>query len=197
MKTSGSISVYGFTHPQANLPRIRKSLGSEAAFTEAFSEAYLKRAHRLHSKSEKTEILVAREIPVNGFGIADMLSVAWKPSPMVLNECIEVEEVAAQRPTIRAFEAKLNDWKKGLMQAHRYSFFSDVSILVLPTKKIRNVLGNLGSFHKLRVGLWGFDEETDAIRAIYSPRPRQSYIEKHRLLALQRVLDSVTAQPVV
>jgi hypothetical protein len=197
MKTSGSISVYGFTHPQTNLPRIRQSLEPEAAFAEAFAEAYFQRAHRLHSKSNKTNILVAREIPVNGFGIADVLSVAWKPSSMVLNDCVAVEEVAAQRPTIRAFEAKLNDWKKGLMQAHRYSFFSDVSTLVLPARKIRNVVENLEGFHRLRVGLWGFDEETGAIRTIYTPRPKHAFIEKRRLSALQRVLDSFIAQPVV
>lgn len=197
MKTLGSISVYDSAHPQANLPRLRQSSKPEAAFAKAFAEAYLERAHRLHSKSEKTEILLAREIPVNGFGIADVLSVAWKPSSRILDGRIAAAEAAAHSPTIRAFEAKLHDWKKGLMQAHRYSFFSDVSILVLPANKIRNALKNLDSFHILRVGLWGFDEESDTIRAIFTPRPKHAYIEKHRLLALQRVLDSATAQPVV
>lgn len=38
-----------------------------------------------------------------------------------------------------SIEAKLKDWKSGILQAERYLMFSDYSYLALPEDKIKNV----------------------------------------------------------
>ena len=42
-----------------------------------------------------------------------------------------------------AIEAKISDWKNGLLQAQRYLLFSDYSYLALPEKKVKTVNKNL------------------------------------------------------
>ena len=94
-------------------------------------------------------------------------------------------------PTVRAFEFKLSNWRKGMMQAHRYKYFSHASILVLPRHKLTLVKPRLEIFRKLRVGLWGFTPETGSISCVYTPRPKQQYIAKHGRKAIQLATQAI------
>jgi hypothetical protein len=97
-------------------------------------------------------------------------------------------------PTVRAFEFKLADWRKGLMQAHRYKCFSHASILVLPTHKIKCVEPRLDIFRKLRVGLWGFSPESGTIACVYTPRPIKQKIAKYGEIAIRLAAQAFSSQ---
>jgi len=161
------ISKVKFYEPGNNLPGktvITKT--SENQFAIRFSRTYLNHFESLHHKSSKTSIACAREVQVNGFGIADFVTVAWdstrlnKRIPACASHAdrskLDSEHfITTVRPTIRAFEFKLSNWRRALMQASRYKFFSNVSIVVLPVEKCGSPLKYLNTFKKVRVGLWG------------------------------------------
>ena len=50
-----------------------------------------------------------------------------------------------------SIEAKIKDWKSGILQAQRYLMFSDYSYLALPNDKIRNV--DLEQLNRVGIGL--------------------------------------------
>lgn len=64
-----------------------------------------------------------------------------------------------------SIEAKLKDWKSGVLQAERYLMFSDYSYLALPKDKIRNV--NLENLNKSGIGLLSVD--STSIEEIIKP----------------------------
>ena len=56
-----------------------------------------------------------------------------------------------------AVEAKLSDWKNGLVQAQRYLLFSDYSYLALPEKNIKFV--DIGLLKEVGIGLLSIKNE--------------------------------------
>lgn len=50
-----------------------------------------------------------------------------------------------------SIEAKIKDWKSGILQAERYLMFSDFSYLALPKERIRNV--NIKQLQDIGIGL--------------------------------------------
>jgi hypothetical protein len=186
-----------FRHPLANLRPNYTQAEPEAKFTAAFARAYLDKAHKIHAGSARTNLRVTTELPVNGYGIADLVAVFWKNEHEIPHYAASLPSAHDGKFTIRVFESKLGDWKKGLMQAHRYSYFADAAFLVYPMEKVEKLRDKIDTFHKLGVGLWGFDEKTGSILPIYTPRPRKPRVPKHREPALERVLlSSISPQPV-
>jgi hypothetical protein len=61
----------------------------------------------------------------------------------------------ANRPKIYtcAFEMKISNWKRGLVQAYRYKAFSNYSYLVLDNKYSNQALININSFVNSNIGL--------------------------------------------
>jgi hypothetical protein len=158
-------------------------------FAEQFARSYCERFAQIHSGTCKNKPLFIREVPVSGNGIADLLVFSWSHTPTPQEStCLDLEQLD---PTIRAFEFKLSNWRKGLMQAHRYKYFSHASILVLPRNKIKSVKQELNIFQKLRVGLWGFLPETGSITCFYTPRPKQQQIAKHAQKAIHLAAQAV------
>lgn len=194
MATTGQISSCGFRHPVENLPAYRTGADREAVFADAFGATYCRDAARIHRGSPKTNLLVTREVPVEGLGIADLLAVAWQKSCGLSARDFAAGTVGSLDPTVRAFEVKLERWRKGMMQAYRYGYFADASILVLPMQKILLASRYLSTFRTLQVGLWGFDPESLWIRAVYTPRPVRPRVTAHRKNAILRALESVTAR---
>ena len=68
-----------------------------------------------------------------------------------------------QRQQFTAFELKLRDWRKGIVQAYRYRYFCDRSIVVLPGDVADRASKRLELFASLDVGLWSFDPDTNVI----------------------------------
>ena len=122
-------------------------------------------------------------MPISGNGIADLLVLSWSANPALQEpEHLDFEQL---NPTLRAFEFKLSNWRSGLMQAHRYKYFSHASILVVPKHRLKSIKPKLAMFQTLRVGLWGFSQETKSITRLYTPRPKQQQIAKYSQKAIQ------------
>lgn len=185
-KTIEHVSFVGTclnTPPRRNLGPRWNGVDDETLFADAFVAAYDTKYAWLHSGSTRLNRAMAREVPVNGFGIADLVTVS---SDLPMHDWF----VTKLCPTVRAFEFKLSDWRRGMMQAHRYRFFADASILVIPAKKLHLATNALQTFKKINVGLWGFDQMTDTIQMLFTPRPRLPADIEHREKAISLVFES-------
>lgn len=179
-------------NPQQNFPTSGTQQNPEAKFAERFALAYRDRFVKIHSGTSKGNTLFVREVPVFGNGIPDLLALSWSHDPaMQVSTCLDLEKL---NPTVRAFEFKLSDWRKGLMQAHRYKYCSHASILVLPNHKIKSIESRIDIFRKLRVGLWGFSPETGAIACSYTPRPIKKQIGKYGQKAIRLTAQAACSQ---
>jgi hypothetical protein len=152
------------------------SVSPEDRFTQAFARTYLAQAEQIHRHSRKKNIALAQEIPVNGYGITDLLAIAWEKTPKKTVASAS-DFIAVAQPTCRAFEMKLANWQKALSQASRYRNFAHQAIVVLPPAACGNAIKALDTFKLVNVGLWSFDPETNCIQPIFTPKrhtPRSS-----------------------
>lgn len=176
-------------NPQLNFPTSAQRQNPEAKFAERFTLAYRDRFTKIHSGTSKWNTLFVREVPVFGNGIPDLLALSWSHNrTRQVSPCLDLEKL---NPTVRAFEFKLSDWRKGLMQAHRYKYFSHASILVLPNHKIKSLESRIDIFRTLRVGLWGFSPDTGAITCSYTPRPTKKQVGKSGQRAIRLAAQAV------
>ena len=187
-----------FMEPKRNLPgRGPRTRTAEDRMTYAFARTYLDQQSLIHRKASKSVRAAAREIPVNGFGIADLVCVAWDQSRVSCEGRLQAEEFSQlARPTIRAFEVKLSSWRKALRQANRYRFFSDSSIVVLPLAACEVARKHLDTFRTIKVGLWGFDQDHERIVTFYTPRPHRPADRHHWHQTLALVARASKALPV-
>jgi hypothetical protein len=88
---------------------------------------------------------------------------------------------------IRAFELKISDWRRAMMQAHRYRYFANSSIVVLHSDKLKNAFEYIDTFKKIHVGLWAFNPKNNKIITCYTPRPRKPLEPKYKPLAIELV----------
>ncbi len=180
------IPKFKFHQPSHNLPGRKGVATAEDRFTIAFMRVYLEQAKVIHSRSCKTTLAFAREIPVNGYGIADLHVVAW--DALSGEKFPDTESfVRVARPCTRAFECKLVDWRKAMSQACRYRFFANQTMVVLPEKACSRAMPYLDTFKKIKVGLWSFSPESEKIRAHHTPRPLSAKSEKYYYQAIEKV----------
>lgn len=189
MKDQMPIYTYDFHHPQQNFFGEDVSVRApEAEFAGQFARIYQAKFSRIHSQTKDQRTLFVREVPVSGNGIADLLVLNWTGDAADGG----VLDLRQANPTVRAFEFKLSNWRVGLMQAHRYKYFSHAAILVIPKPKLAAALSYLDLFKSLRVGLWGFDADSSWIRQVYTPRPKRQQIQKYAAIALDRAAQVVS-----
>lgn len=189
MLDTSRIYEYHFHNPQKNFSGGDRRPNPEAVFAEQFARSYCDRFLQIHSGTCKDKTLFMREVPVYGNGIADLLVFSWSHTlTQKVSTSLDLEQLD---PTVRAFEFKLSNWRRGMMQAHRYKYFSHASILVLPKNKIKSVKPELDLFRKLGVGLWGFTPKTGSITCFYTPRPKQQQIVKHAQKAIHLATQTV------
>ncbi|MFW6129581.1 MAG: hypothetical protein ACOC56_00265, partial [Atribacterota bacterium] len=150
----------------------------------------------IHHKSNKNNIKCFRQIPINGFGIADMVSISWSSSRKYKSFSTINNFINNQKLVLRAFEIKLNNWRKGMTQAHRYRYFANVAILVLPFYKKSIALKHIDTFKKIRVGLWSFDIESKRIISHYTPRPSEPIELRQFKKAIQIINNTSKVLPV-
>ena len=186
--------VFDFHHPEQNFGRSGREEGrSEAEFGKRFVELYSQRFEKIHARTQRDSAVFVRELPVPASGIADLVVISWKPEQLA--NPTTIDGMLDAKPVTRAFEFKLSDWRKGLMQAHRYKYFADASILVLPDDRLRSVEPHLEMFHTLRVGLWIFSAARQILSTVYTPRPNSANKTKNSQLALRRALSAFLDQP--
>ncbi len=86
-----------------------------------------------------------------------------------------------------SIEAKLKDWKNGLLQAQRYLMFSDYSYLAMPKEKIRNV--DLGQLEDSGIGLLAIDLNGN-IDEVVSPLLSTECEYKQKYLVTSAIMDN-------
>lgn len=164
---------------RGNLPRATSGKRGESNFVLAFGRVYLK---RFGYASRQTSFLPAREVEVTGFGVADFVWFAWRPTPRS-HEGSAIEYRSRLRfshESLLAFEMKLRDWRKALGQAYRYRYFADTACVVLPPETAAIAKQHLDVYKKLGVGLWSFNKHTEVIRRFYTPRRKTPLSSKAR-----------------
>jgi hypothetical protein len=172
-------------HPRRNLPAPLSRKRGESNFVSSFSRAYI--------DSLASQGVGGKEFALSGFGIADFVWVAWrnKVNPEEAS-ALSVEQIKSllNGHRLTAFEMKLSDWRKGLSQAYRYSYFADLAVVVLPSAVAEKV--EIGLFRDLNIALWSFDPVTQVIAKLFTPRrsgPRNAKAKDRALDALGRCLQ--------
>jgi hypothetical protein len=174
-------------HPRRNLPGVAARKRGEANFVCAFARAYI--------ASIAPHGIGGSEFSLSGFGIADFVWLAWRHSALGdEGTAVSVEEIKSElaRQKLSAFEMKLTDWRKGIAQAYRYSYFADVAIVVLPPDTANLARAELKLFRELGVGLWSFDKAAGKIAKLFTPhnsKPRSGSARDKALEFLSRSLQ--------
>ncbi|MBE3143102.1 MAG: hypothetical protein IMZ61_04160 [Planctomycetes bacterium] len=161
--------------PRRNLPPHLAKKRGEANYLVSFERMIL-------SKKRKSGI-GGRNFEMNGYGIADFI---WIERTKLV---IFGKTIFSGQIKLRAFELKLSNWKQALTQAYRYSYFSDMSIVVLPSKAAVAAVKHLELFRKMHIGLWKYDARAANYKKIYEPRfsrPRSSSAKGKALSLLAR-----------
>jgi hypothetical protein len=173
-------------NPRRNLPAHLSLKRGESNFVSAFSKAYI--------NALSTQGVGGSEFAMSGFGIADFVWLDWRHSEATEGGTgLSVEQLRAEfaRRKLTAFEMKLTDWRKGLAQAYRYSYFADVTVLVLPPSVAKNAKTEIKLFRHLQVGLWSFDKTTGVIRKLFTParsKPRNVKAKEKALESIGRFI---------
>jgi len=197
--TTLKIPKLEFREPRRNLPRRTSRKNTERNFTINFARAYASRIDSLHQGTTRTEAFFSREIPVNGFGIADFIAIFFDPQKFKDNKHISNAADFSQitKPVIRAFEVKISNWRKALMQAYRYRYFADVSIVVLPSEKLKTAARYVNTFKAIKVGLWGFSDNTSQVIPLFTPRPTKPLEPRHKPHVIQMIAKASRFQQLV
>lgn len=183
-----------FSEPRHNLPGRKGVATAEDRFTIAFARAYLRDFSAIHRNSGKKPVATAREIPVNGYGIADLIVVCANPGQIQQDSVTDFVEQA--RPSTRAFECKLNDWRGALIQAVRYRYFAHQAIVILPPPVCARALDYIDTFRRVKVGLWSYDADCDRIHTHHTPRPAAPKSSRYHLHSIQKVLLAARSLPI-
>jgi len=173
-----------FREPRRNLPSNTSRKNAERNYTIAFARAYVSQIVSIHHKIVHSEINFAREIPINGLGIADFV-VIFRDAIKLNNK--EKASSIFSSSVIRAFELKMTNWRKALMQAHRYKYFANVSIVILPPEILKTASRFLDTFKSVKIGLWGFNARNNRIIQLYTPRPSKPFVIQYKLRAMKLV----------
>jgi hypothetical protein len=181
----------GSHQPENNFPGRSPGVATgEDRFTIAFARSF---TERLSLNNPAIAVACARQVTVNGYGIADLVVATWKTKSFLLGSEASSRANVSGKPRIRAFEIKLADWRRGMIQAHRYRYFADVSILVLPKERCASALLYLDTFRKIHVGLWGYDTVSQRVTAYYTPRAGVPLASKYRDHVLCQVAHAAKA----
>ena len=86
-----------------------------------------------------------------------------------------------------SIEAKIKDWKNGILQAQRYLMFSDYSYLALPKSRIKNV--DISDLNVGGIGLLAVDSD-GSIEEIVSPQKSQECEYKQKYILTTTILSN-------
>ncbi len=163
------ILTFDFFNPRRNLPKKIAAKRGESNFVGMFERTFTEQGTRPGIGS--------RHFAISGYGIADFL---WISSPSTIRQSFgddyskENWIQALQQELLTAFEMKLNNWKRALQQAYRYTYFADQSIVVLPVSCLERVEPARAVFERLNIGLWVLDPKQKQIKKIITPRPAKA-----------------------
>lgn len=162
------------TNPRRNFSDTRAGKRTESNFALSFVRAFI-------SSTPHRALLVARELSMNGYGIADLVCLMRTPQA---------------KQSLFAFEIKISDWRKALSQAYRYRYFANTAIVILPFSDTERAEVYLSTFKALGIGLWAFDKSSGHIKRIYTPRHRRPMNPAAKEKALKMLLGKTKLQQV-
>ena len=185
--TSNSNHLVRFrsTSPRKNLPPSISRKRAEANFLCSFERAFV-------AGHCQTKQITWRDFALQGYGIPDLITFAWSTQQnqaTVLS--LEALRQKLQRQQFTAFELKLRDWRKGIVQAYRYRYFCDSSIVVLPRVVAEKATKRLELFASLDVGLWSFDPDIDVITKYFTPHQGTARNLEARNKAIESILSKI------
>jgi len=155
---------YQGQNPRRNIAGTRGQKGPEAKLLKVFQSLYLK------FKSKPGICLFDLDLP--GYGIPDLIWISWHSDLNSADATALSYEALRRRLAKRrlsAFEIKVSDWRKALLQAQRYRYFADRSLVVVPILVAQKAKEYLDVFKRSRVGLWGVDVKSSRIVKYYTP----------------------------
>src|SRR5260370_27282405 len=185
--TSNHLVRFRSTSPRKNLPPSISRKRAEANFLCSFERAFV-------ANHCQTKQITWRDFALQGYGIPDLITVAWSTQQ---NQATALSLAALrqklQRLQLTAFELKLRDWRKGIVQAYRYRYFCDSSIVVLPgvVADRASKSKRLELFESLDVGLWSFDPDTDLITKYFTPLQGTARNLEARNKAIESILNKI------
>ena len=94
-----------------------------------------------------------------------------------------------------AFEMKLSNWKRALIQAYKYRAFVNFSFVVIDQSKLRPVLKNLDQFVLSNIGLISVNT-TGHISLHYYPERTDPY-SKSLMLKLKKLVTEESFSPIL
>ena len=176
---------FGCHDTRRNLPAVSASKRGEANFLAKFERVYLEDA--MGRREARKQHASGREFALDGFGRADLVFMAWKNS----SKSEDFSALAMEELDLTAIEAKIKDWRKGLMQASRYRFFANQALLVLPPASALVAARYLPTFQALQVGLWEFDPAALVITKHFTPTKTRPLNTKAREKAVHLIQASL------
>ena len=158
MNSTSKIRTIIKRNPRRNLPASLALKRTENNFVLAFARSFIK-------FTESSIVIAARELPLSGYGIADLVCILERPlNKHVLNSTLDSSSIS-----FVAFEVKMKDWRGALSQAFRYKYYANTSIVVLPPEDVERAKAYLHTFKSLGIGLWAFNKKLKTISKIYTP----------------------------
>jgi len=139
-------------NPRRNLPEHIAQKRTESIFLGAFERYLLSSVFPVGSGG--------RYFSMASYGIADFV---WM-LPKKKHTHYQPDGV------LYAFETKMKDWRRALQQAYRYSYFSDISLVVLPPKSGSVALSYMSIFKINNIGLWIFNQHENVLHKAFTPR---------------------------
>jgi hypothetical protein len=129
---------------------------------------------------------------LEGYGIPDLITFPWSAHQNQASaSSLEALREKLQCQQLTAFELKLRDWRKGIVQAYRYRYFCDRSIVVLPGVVAERASKRLELFGSLDVGLWSFDPDTGLITKYFTPPQGTARNLQARNKAIESILNKI------
>jgi hypothetical protein len=89
-----------------------------------------------------------------------------------------------------AFEMKLSNWRRGLMQAFRYRSFAYEAVLVMDDTRSRSAVANLDKFKRANIGLVGL--RPDGTFEIYAWPQREEPFSPQLQAVFQELVNGVS-----
>ena len=115
--TSNHLVRFRSTSPRKNLPPSISRKRAEANFLCSFERAFV-------AGHCQTKQITWHDFALQGYGIPDLITFAWSTQQNQSTALsLEALRQKLQRQQFTAFELKLRDWRKGLVQAYRYRYF--------------------------------------------------------------------------
>ena len=185
LMTSLHLARFKSPNPRKNLPEKTSRKRGESNFLRSFERIYVSRYCRAKQ-------VAWQDFALQGYGIADLIMLSWStPNDGGIASSVEQLRRHLRRQRLTAFEVKLVDWRKALIQGHRYRYFCDRAIVVLPEKTAKIAETHLDLFRSLEVGLWGLDTVTDTIQKRFTPNETQARNAQARDKATETILAKI------